>query len=122
MATAVVQRGVAQFVCILLADPPQAGSLHPCRWCLHVEKVAAVSEAGGHTGTDQGGRHQQGEGQDAGAEQMHRHTTGLDENTKPGPLLIVWGLTCPVTNHDIPCSDEILCSTCLPVLEVVLVS
>lgn len=40
--------------------------------------MAAVPEAGGHTGTDQGGRHQQGEGQDAGAEQMHRHTTGLE--------------------------------------------
>lgn len=58
-ATAVIQRGVAKIVCKLLADLPRAGSLYPCRWCLHVEKMAAVFEAVRHTGTHQGGRHQQ---------------------------------------------------------------
>lgn len=45
MAAAVIQRGVAQFVCVFLADALQARPSDPCRRCLHVEELAAVSEA-----------------------------------------------------------------------------
>ena len=98
--TAVIQGGVEQFVRKLLTNPLRAASLYPRRWCLHVEKMAAVSEAVGHAGTHQGGRCQQGEGEDAGAQQMHHHTTGADENNmKPARFLIIWGSTCPVIHH-----------------------
>lgn len=63
MATAVIQCGVAKFVCIFLADPLEACSSDPCRRGLHVEELAALFEALGHGGTHQVGRHQQGEGE-----------------------------------------------------------
>lgn len=75
-ATTVIQRDIAQFVCVPLADPLQADPSDPCRWCLHVEKMTAVSKAVWHSGTHQVGRHQQEEGERAGAKEMHPDTAG----------------------------------------------
>lgn len=66
---AVVQRGVTQLVCVLLADLLQAWASDPRRGGLHVEELPAVSEAAGHGGAQRVGRRHQTGGQDA--EQVH---------------------------------------------------
>lgn len=53
--------------------------------------MAAVFEAVQHTSTHQGGRRQQGEGEEAGAQQMHRQTTAVNNAT-------IVGATCPVAH------------------------
>lgn len=97
-ATAVIQRDVAQFVCVLLADPLQAGSSDPCRRCLHVEKMTAVSEAVWHSGTHPVERHQQGEGKGAGAKEMHPDTAG-DGKVIGNHAIADTCLTCAATNY-----------------------
>lgn len=72
-ATAVVERGIALLIAIRLADPLQVWPPDPCRRCLHVEELAAVLEAVGHSGTPQVEDPQQAERQQV--EQIHLHVS-----------------------------------------------
>lgn len=113
VATAVIQRDVAQFVCVLLADPLQAGSSDPCRWCLHVEKMTAVPEAVRHSGTRPVEHHQERDGKGAGAKEMHPDTAG-DGKVIRRNAAVDTCLTCAPTNCEkLSCDDGECCCDAL---------